>query len=175
MERYVQTINAVKVGNLDRLNSFAISLNNLAEKLGNVDKLTHALAVQLTGVLNRLVKEIERAEKTINNADKMQVRRFDMIKKSVKDVQKIMDKKLVVEVNQGMAADATLEGGGTDFGGASTSNTTMNVSAPSGSNADTPSTQQKHTKKNGSIGLTELNEALSANNDVLVRKLKGRK
>lgn len=175
MERYVQTINAVKVGNLDRLNSFAISLNNLAEKLGNVDKLTHALAVQLTGVLNRLVKEIERAEKTINNADKMQVRRFDMIKKSVKDVQKIMDKKLVVEVNQGMAADATLEGGGTDFGGTSTSNTTMNVSAPSGSNADTPTTQQKHTKKNGSIGLTELNEALSANNDVLVRKLKGRK
>ena len=175
MERYVQTINAVKVGNLDRLNSFAISLNNLAEKLGNVDKLTHALAVQLTGVLNRLVKEIERAEKTINNADKMQVRRFDMIKKSVKDVQKIMDKKLVVEVNQGMAADATLEGGGTDFGGASNSSTTMNVSAPSGSNADTPTTQPKHAKKNGSIGLTELNEALSANNDVLVRKLKGRK
>lgn len=175
MERYVQTINAVKVGNLDRLNSFAISLNNLAEKLGNVDKLTHALAVQLTGVLNRLVKEIERAEKTINNADKMQVRRFDMIKKSVKDVQKIMDKKLVVEVNQGMAADATLEGGGTDFGGASNSSTTMNVSAPTGSNADTPTTQPKHAKKNGSIGLTELNEALSANNDVLVRKLKGRK
>ena len=175
MERYVQTINAVKVGNLDRLNNFAISLNNLAEKLGNVDKLTHALAVQLTGVLNRLVKEIERAEKTINNADKMQVRRFDMIKKSVKDVQKIMDKKLVVEVNQGMAADATLEGGGTDFGGASTSNTTMNVSAPSGSNADTPTPTHKQNKKNGSIGLTELNEALSANNDVLVRKLKGRK
>jgi hypothetical protein len=175
MERYVQTINAVKVGNLDRLNSFAISLNNLAEKLGNVDKLTHALAVHLTGVLNRLVKEIERAEKTINNADKMQVRRFDMIKKSVKDVQKIMDKKLVVEVNQGMAGDATLEGGGVDYGGTSNSSTTMNVSAPSGSSTDTTPTTNKANKKNGSIGLTELNEALSANNDVLVRKLKGRK
>ena len=175
MERYVQTINSVKVSNLDRLNAFAISLNNLAEKLGNVDKLTHALAVQLTGVLNRLVKEIERAEKTINNADKMQVRRFDMIKKSVKDVQTIMNKKLIVEVNQGMSADASLTAGGTDFGGASNSSTTMNISGSSNSDADTSTPHSKNNKKGGSIGLTELNEALSANNDVLVRKLKGRK
>ena len=175
MERYVQTINSVKVSNLDRLNAFAISLNNLAEKLGNVDKLTHALAVQLTGVLNRLVKEIERAEKTINNADKMQVRRFDMIKKSVKDVQTIMNKKLIVEVNQGMSADASLAGGGTDFGGASNSSTTMNISGSSDSSSDTSTQHSKNNKRGGSIGLTELNEALSANNDVLVRKLKGRK
>lgn len=175
MERYVQTINSVKVSNLDRLNDFAISLNNLAEKLGNVDKLTHALAVQLTGVLNRLVKEIERAEKTINNADKMQVRRFDMIKKSVKDVQTIMNKKLIVEVNQGMSADASLAAGGTDFGGASNSSTTMNISGTSDSSSDTSTQHSKNNKRGGSIGLTELNEALSANNDVLVRKLKGRK
>lgn len=175
MERYVQTINSVKVSNLDRLNTFAISLNNLAEKLGNVDKLTHALAVQLTGVLNRLVKEIERAEKTINNADKMQVRRFDMIKKSVKDVQTIMNKKLIVEVNQGMSADASLATGGTDFGGASNSSTTMNISGSSNSDADTSTPHSKNNKKGGSIGMTELTEALNANNDVLVRKLKGRK
>ena len=175
MERYVQTINSVKVSNLDRLNTFAISLNNLAEKLGNVDKLTHALAVQLTGVLNRLVKEIERAEKTINNADKMQVRRFDMIKKSVKDVQTIMNKKLIVEVNQGMSADASLAAGGTDFGGASNSSTTMNISGSSNSDADTSTTHSKNNKKGGSIGMTELTEALNANNDVLVRKLKGKR
>ena len=175
MERYVQTINSVKVSNLDRLNAFAISLNNLAEKLGNVDKLTHALAVQLTGVLNRLVKEIERAEKTINNADKMQVRRFDMIKKSVKDVQTIMNKKLIVEVNQGMSADASLAAGGTDFGGASNSSTTMNISGSSSSDVDMPTPHSKNNKKSGSIGMTELTEALNANNDVLVRKLKGRK
>ena len=175
MERYVQTINSMKVNNLDRLNAFAISLNNLAEKLGNVDKLTHALAVQLTGVLNRLVKEIERAEKTINNADKMQVRRFDMIKKSVKDVQTIMNKKLIVEVNQGMSADASLAAGGTDFGGASNSSTTMNISGSSDGSSDTSTAPHKQNKRGSSIGLTELNEALSANNDVLVRKLKGRK
>lgn len=100
MERYVKSINSVKLRNMSSLNRFANSMNLLASRLGNIDKLTNTLATSIATVLQKLTNELRRAEKTIKNADELQKRRHKLIDDSIKNVKTIMNQHLIVDVQQ---------------------------------------------------------------------------
>lgn len=100
LERYVQAINKIDLSRIISLNNLGITLNTLATKMGNLDKLTESLANKLAIVLNRLVAELKHAEKTIDNAKKLQEKRHELIKKATDEVKSIMNQKMLVEIKQ---------------------------------------------------------------------------
>lgn len=100
LERYVQAINKIDLSRIISLNNLGITLNTLATKMGNLDKLTESLANKLAIVLNRLIAELKLAEKTINNAKKLQEKRHELIKKATDEVKSIMNQKMLVEIKQ---------------------------------------------------------------------------
>lgn len=100
LERYVQAINKIDLSRIISLNNLGITLNTLATKMGNLDKLTESLANKLAVVLNRLVAELKHAEKTIDNAKKLQEKRHELIKQATDEVKSIMNQKMLVEIKQ---------------------------------------------------------------------------
>ena len=100
LERYVKAINKIDLSRIISLNNLGITLNTLATKMGNLDKLTESLANKLAIVLNRLIAELKLAEKTINNAKKLQEKRHELIKKATDEVKSIMNQKMLVEIKQ---------------------------------------------------------------------------
>lgn len=100
LERYVKAINKIDLSRIISLNNLGITLNTLATKMGNLDKLTESLANKLAIVLNRLVAELKHAEKTIDNAKKLQEKRHELIKKATNEVKSIMNQKMLVEIKQ---------------------------------------------------------------------------
>ena len=100
LEKFVRTINSVKLLNLTNLNKFVTSMNELAKRMGNLDKLTDAIANKLSKVLEKLVERLVHAENTIVKADEIQKRRHELIKKSVEEVSNLMKQPMTVEIQQ---------------------------------------------------------------------------
>lgn len=98
LEKFVNTVNSVKLLNISRLNKFVTSLNQLANKMGNLDRLTEAISNKLSKVLEKLVERLTHAEQTIVKADEIQKRRHELIKKSVKEVSALMKQPMTIEV-----------------------------------------------------------------------------
>lgn len=98
LTKFVKTINAIQPKNITNLNKFVTSLNELAKRLGNLDKLTDAIANRLSVVLEELVSQLVHAETTIMEADKIQERRHELIKDAVAEVSTLMQQPMVVEV-----------------------------------------------------------------------------
>ncbi len=113
IEKFVKTLNSIKLLNLNQMNKFITSLNQLANKMGNLDRLTDAIANRLSKVLEELVKRLIHAETTIMKADKIQERRHELIKKSVEEVSNLMKQPMTVEI-QSMSSSATTEESSTD-------------------------------------------------------------
>ena len=98
LEKFVKSVNTIKLLNISSLNKFVTSLNQLANKMGNLDKLTEAIANKLSGVLEKLVQRLVHAEQTIVKADEIQKRRHELIQKSVKEVSELMKQPMTIEV-----------------------------------------------------------------------------
>ena len=110
LEKFVNTVNSVKLLNISRLNKFVTSLNQLANKMGNLDRLTEAISNKLSKVLEKLVERLTHAEQTIVKADEIQKRRHELIKKSVKEVRALMKQPMTIEV-QAMNSNSGNNGG----------------------------------------------------------------
>lgn len=135
LDKFVKTVNTVRINNIDRLTRFVDSMNLLAYQMGNLDKFTSALSEKLSKVLEDLTRRLEHAEKTIVNADKLQKARHELINKSVAEISKLMNKSLQVEVYQTMngSSPGGSPGASPAPGGSTPSSQTM---------TNTPSTAQ---------------------------------
>lgn len=98
LSKFVKTVNTIKLWNLVNLNQFVNSLNRLANKMGNLDKLTDAIANKLAKVLDKLVSRLVHAENTIIKADEIQNKRHQLIEQSVNEVSNLMKQPMVVEI-----------------------------------------------------------------------------
>ena len=98
LEKFIKSVNTIKLLNVSSLNKFVTSLNQLANKMGNIDKLTEAIANKLSKVLEKLVERLVHAEQTIVKADEIQKRRHELIQKSVKEVSELMKQPMTIEV-----------------------------------------------------------------------------
>ena len=109
LEKFIKSVNTIKLLNMSSLNKFVTSLNQLANKMGNLDKLTEAIANKLSKVLEKLVERLVHAEQTIIKADEIQKRRHELIQKSVKEVSELMKQPMTIEVQamSNSSAEAT--------------------------------------------------------------------
>ena len=129
LERYVKAVNRIDLSKLISLNNLGITLNTLATKMGNLDRLTEALATKIATVLDRLVVELKNAEKTITKADVLQKRRHALIAKATKEVKSIMDQKMLVEIRQVQDDTSPYStGGGGGYSPSSSENDSSNQS-----------------------------------------------
>lgn len=99
-DKFIKTVNSIKLTNLTNLNKFVTSLNQLANKMGSLDKLTDALANKLSVVLEKLVERLVDAQLTIVKADKIQSARHKLIKESVAEIKTIMEQPMTVQIQQ---------------------------------------------------------------------------
>lgn len=124
LEKFVKSVNTIKLLNISSLNKFVTSLNQLANKMGNLDKLTEAIANKLSGVLEKLVQRLVHAEQTIVKADEIQKRRHELIQKSVKEVSELMKQPMTIEVQAtSTGSQETPAGGDASANGQNGSNT----------------------------------------------------
>ena len=99
LENYVITLNNLDLTKVQTLSNLMSVMNELATKLGSLDKFTNVLNNKISATLNNLASQIKTSGDIINKADELQKKRHEAIKASIKEIQDIMDKKLIVEVN----------------------------------------------------------------------------
>ena len=100
LKDYVQTINSIDLGKLQSLQTFVDSMNQLSNRLGNLDNLTDAIANRLSMVLYELVNQLTKADASIKNAHTLQAKRKKLIDEAMEKIQTLMDKPMVVQISQ---------------------------------------------------------------------------
>ena len=159
LDKYVQTVNKLQLPKINGLTNMIKAMNTLTSRLGNVDKLTEAIADKLSGTLDRLVSEMKEAEKIIKESEVIQKKRHELIEKSTKNVVEIMKQKLVVEISQvqdttGLTGDTTGAGGGTgtqstDAGSTPPGNNNGNISDGNGRGNSSDNNASQETSEGG--------------------------
>ena len=107
LEKYVQAINSVDVSKIESMTTLAYAVTDLGNQIGNIDKFTNTLANNVSKTLTKLATEINDAKKVINKADQLHEKRQTHIKNSIIEINKLMEKSMVVEIKN----DSILEGG----------------------------------------------------------------
>lgn len=111
MSMFTHSINSINTQKAHTMQDLITAIEQMAVRLGGLDKLTDALANKLAVVLDKLVRELKESAKTINKADEMQKKRQDAIKKSITTINQLMAKPINVEVKQ-LPMDNQNTGGG---------------------------------------------------------------
>lgn len=99
LEKYVKAINSVQIYKVDRLNKFVNGMNELANKLGNLDGLTDAIAKNLATELQKLTEQLSLAASIINKADEIQENRYKKMTAESKNIKELLSQKLTIEIN----------------------------------------------------------------------------
>lgn len=149
LEKYVNAVNRVDLSKIIALNNLGSTLNILATKMGNLDKLTETLATQIATVLDKLVKELKHAEETIKKADVLQKRRHELINKATKEVKSIMNQKMLVEIKQVQdetGIDSGSSGSGSSNQGGSSTNAQHTGGVTDNGSQITPTNDENGTK-----------------------------
>lgn len=101
LQQYVEAINSIKLDKLSSLKGFVESINELSQRLGNLDGLTDAIANKLSVVLFELVSQLRKAEATIENAHILQDKRKKLMEQSIDKMKNILNQHMIVEIYQG--------------------------------------------------------------------------
>lgn len=116
------------------------ALDQMARRLGGLDKLTNTLANKLAVVLDKLVRELKISAKTINQADEMQKKRHAAIKDSISKISTLLNKPVEVNVKQVQDTEnSTMQYGDTSTPG---QNSAERDETPAGGNPLNSQTQQ---------------------------------
>lgn len=99
LSKYIVTLNSLNLTKVQAFTDLLEALNKLSTKLSSLDNFTTTLNTKISATLAELAKQIRNSENVINKADTLQNQRHEAIKNSIKEIQSIMDKKLIVEVN----------------------------------------------------------------------------
>ena len=136
LQDYVKAINSIKLNNISSLKSFVDSMNELSQRLGNLDNLTDAVGNKLSQVLYELVLQLRKAEATINNAHELQEKRKRLMDESIQKINSIMDHHMIVEISQLQEDETSTTPTGTAAG------TTINDGAPTGTDTTHATTSE---------------------------------
>ena len=102
LSSYVKTINSVNVNSTNALTALVRELNILGVRLGNIDRLTDALANKLAEVLKHLVEKLEESKEAIDKADEIQSKRHQLINDSVEKISEMLGMPLQVNIKPDM-------------------------------------------------------------------------
>lgn len=100
VSKFTKSINTLDVTKAQTMTNLITALDQMARRLGGLDKLTNTLANKLAVVLDKLVRELKISAKTINQADEMQKKRHAAIKDSISKISTLLNKPVEVNVKQ---------------------------------------------------------------------------
>lgn len=100
VSKFIRSINTLDVAKAQTMTNLITALDQMARRLGGLDKLTNTLANKLAVVLDKLVRELKISAKTINKADEMQKKRHTAIKDSISKISTLLNKPVEVNVKQ---------------------------------------------------------------------------
>lgn len=100
VSKFIRSINTLDVAKAQTMTNLITALDQMARRLGGLDKLTNTLANKLAVVLDKLVRELKISAKTINQADEMQKKRHSAIKDSISKISTLLNKPVEVNVKQ---------------------------------------------------------------------------
>jgi hypothetical protein len=100
VSKFIRSINTLDVAKVQTMTNLITALDQMARRLGGLDKLTNTLANKLAVVLDKLVRELKISAKTINQADEMQKKRHAAIKDSISKISTLLNKPVEVNVKQ---------------------------------------------------------------------------
>lgn len=98
--RFTTALNNLDIHKTNRFTGLVESLNNLAIKLGGLDRFTNVLSDKLSTVLQNLTQELRRSEMTIKKADEVQKKRHAAIKESINIIKEVLAKPMELSVRQ---------------------------------------------------------------------------
>lgn len=100
VSKFTRSINTLDLAKAQTMTNLITALDQMARRLGGLDKLTNTLANKLAVVLDKLVRELKISAKTINQADEMQKKRHAAIKDSITKISTLLNKPVEVNVKQ---------------------------------------------------------------------------
>lgn len=100
VSKFIRSINTLDVAKAQTMTNLITALDQMARRLGGLDKLTNTLANKLAVVLDKLVRELKISARTINQADEMQKKRHAAIKDSIFKISTLLNKPVEVNVKQ---------------------------------------------------------------------------
>ena len=100
VSKFIRSINTLDLAKAQTMTNLITALDQMARRLGGLDKLTNTLANKLAIVLDKLVRELKISAKTINQADEMQKKRHAAIKDSISKISTLLNKPVEVNVKQ---------------------------------------------------------------------------
>lgn len=100
VSKFTRSINTLDVAKAQTMTNLITALDQMARRLGGLDKLTNTLANKLAVVLDKLVRELKISARTINQADEMQKKRHAAIKDSISKISTLLNKPVEVNVKQ---------------------------------------------------------------------------
>lgn len=100
VSKFTRSINTLDLAKAQTMTNLITALDQMARRLGGLDKLTNTLANKLAVVLDKLVRELKISAKTINQADEMQKKRHAAIKDSISKISTLLNKPVEVNVKQ---------------------------------------------------------------------------
>ena len=114
LDKYVKAINRVQIMKVDKLNKFVQGMNQLANKLGNLDKLTDAIADRLSAELHELSKQLSFSAEVIGKAEEIQEKRHKKMEKDATTIKELLNKHLTIDIKNitDMSSLTTSPGGG---------------------------------------------------------------
>ena len=136
--RFNDSINKLQFQNVAMLTKLFETFNAFSSRFGNLDKFTQVLATKLAQVLEKLANEIRDSAKTINQAESIQKKRQQEIKKTIDEFKKLAEMGLEVTVKQAEVETSSTSGGGS--GDISSSTTTTEIASQSTGQGSTQST-----------------------------------
>lgn len=141
VSKFIRSINTLDVAKAQTMTNLITALDQMARRLGGLDKLTNTLANKLAVVLDKLVRELKISAKTINQADEMQKKRHAAIKDSISKISTLLNKPVEVNVKQVQDTEnSTMQYSDTFTGGGQ--NNAERDETPAGGNPLNSQTQQ---------------------------------
>ena len=114
LSKYVKAVSGVNVKGVDSLIQLIRELNKLGVNMGNMDKLTNAIAKNLSKSLSDLSKELKKLDTTMKQEAKRQTTRNEEIKRSVETVRSLMNTEMKVKVTSESSDSNSSSGGSLD-------------------------------------------------------------
>jgi len=99
LDEYVKAVNKIEVRKVDAMAKMFDSMNKFSASVGNLRLFTNVLARRIAVVLVELKEEMQRAELTIYNSNKIRQDREKTMEKTLDKIQTIMNQTLNVNVS----------------------------------------------------------------------------
>lgn len=100
LDKFVKSIDTVDVSKIKAMNELMTSLNNLADRMGGIDKLADAFNDDLGNLIVTLAAKIDEAKNVINKASTMEDERKKSLAKNIEELKGLVTNPIQIEVGK---------------------------------------------------------------------------